>query len=221
MLLRALVLLLLAMNVGVAAWWALRPPPTPAVSEPAVDPDVPPLVLLADRERGPEAQVAEEVGPPEPIDQRAPQQCVEIGPLLTQADLRRAMSALTPLAERIQFRETSAVVRRGFRVFLPAPSTREAALAEARGLFGKGIRDYYVVTAGEEENTISFGLYRSESNALTRQQEILGFGVEAQVEPRNENIPQYWIDLDVDAGTDWRAALGGYSGVASREIPCD
>ena len=26
---------------------------------------------------------------------------------------------------------------------------------------------------------------------------------------------------NVDAGTDWRAALGGYSGVASREIPCD
>lgn len=220
MLLRALVLLLLAMNVGVAAWWALRPPPQAPVALPATDPDVPALVLLSETDQAP-ALVAEQADPPEPIGDGEQRECLEIGPFLTQADLRRAVGALTAGARRIQFRETTAVVQRGYRVFLPAPPTREAALATARGLFGRGIRDYYVVTAGEDENTISFGLYRNEQNALRRLEQVRGFGVEARLEPRSENIPQFWIDLDSGEDFDWRAALGGYSGVASRSIPCD
>jgi hypothetical protein len=221
MLLRALVLLLLAMNVGAAAWWALRPPPAAPPLMPATDPEVPPLVLLSELEPGSAALVAEASEAPEPISPEPARECLEIGPFLTQADLRRAVGALTPGARRIQFREATAVVQRGYRVFLPAPPSREAALAAARGLFGRGIRDYYVVTSGEDENTISFGLYRNEANALRRQQEVLGFGVEARVEPRSESIPQFWVDLDSNEGFDWRAALGGYSGVASRSIPCD
>lgn len=221
MLLRALVLLLLAMNVGVAAWWALRPPPQAPTLLPASEPDVPPLVLLSEIDQAAAPLVAEQADPPEPIGDGEQRECLEIGPFLTQADLRRAVGALTAGARRIQFRETTAVVQRGYRVFLPAPPTREAALATARGLFGRGIRDYYVVTAGEDENTISFGLYRSEQNALRRQEQVRGFGVEARLEPRSENIPQFWIDLDSGEDFDWRAALGGYSGVASRSIPCD
>ncbi len=221
MLLRALVLLLLAMNVGAAAWWLLRPPPVPPTLLPANDPDVPALVLLSELEPTAAALMAEVTEPPVPIPVATSRACLEIGPFLTQADLRRALAALTPGALRIQFREATAVVQRGYRVFLPAPPTREAALAAARGLFGRGLRDYYVVTSGEDENTISFGLYRSEANAKRRQVEVLTFGVEARVEPRSESIPQFWVDLDGSAGFDWRAVLGGYSGVASRDIPCD
>lgn len=219
--LRALVLLLLALNAGAAAWWAFRPPPVAPAVLPATEPDVPALQLLSEVDGLLAQAPAEAVGPPEPIASGAPRECLEIGPFLTQADLRRALGALTPGARRIQYRETTAVVQRGYRVFLPAPASREAALAAARGLFGRGLRDYYVVTAGEDENAISFGLYRSEANARRRLEEVRGFGVEASMEPRSESIPQFWIDLDADEAFDWRAALGGYSGVAGNVIPCD
>ncbi len=221
MLLRALVLLLLAMNVGAAAWWALRPPPRVPAAMPTTQADVPALELLSETDRAAASEVAEPSEPPQPIRGGAASECLEIGPFLTQSDLRRALAALTPGAQRIQFREANAVVQRGYRVFLPAPPSREAALAVARGLFGRGVRDYYVVTSGADENTISFGLYRTELNARRRQEEVLAFGVDAKLEPRSESIPQFWVDLDSSEAFDWRAALGGYSGVASRTIPCD
>lgn len=219
--LRVLVLLLLAMNIGAAVWWALRPPHVGPGPLPASDPEVPALTLLSELDDAAGVALAERAAPHEPLDSGAPRECMEIGPFLTQADLRRAVGALTPGAQRIQFRESTAVVQRGYRVFLPAPPTREAALAEARNLFGKGLRDYYVVTAGEDENTISFGLYRNHDNAVRRQQAVRAYGIEASLEPRSESIPQFWIDLDTDGQFDWRAALGGYSGVASTPIPCD
>jgi len=221
MLLRALVLLLLVMNVGAAAWWVLGPPPRVPDALPATQADVPSLVLLSETDQAAASEVAEPSEPPQPIRVGEASECLEIGPFLTQSDLRRALTALTPGAQRIQFREANALVQRGYRVFLPAPPSREAALAVARGLFGRGVRDYYVVTSGADENTISFGLYRNEANARQRLEQVVAFGVDAKLEPRSESIPQFWVDLDSSEAFDWRAALGGYSGVASRNIPCD
>ena len=218
-LIRLLVLLLLAMNVGVAVWWSLRPAPTEP-TPPLTDPGVPALQLLAEIDQRNVDPVAEVVGPPEPDVVDADRVCLELGPFLTQVDLRGAGTALTPSAHRIQLRETSTVIRRGFRVFIADPGTREAALATARALQARGIRDYYVVTAGAEQNTVSLGLYRDENNAHRRQREISALGFDVELEVRNEEIPQFWIDLELPAELDWRSALGGYSGVGSRKIPC-
>jgi len=217
--LRLLVLLLLAMNIGVALWWSLRPSPVVAPPLPS-DEDVPALQLLSEIEQRSADPVAEMVGPPEPDSSADGRICLELGPFLTQVDLRRAGTALTPAAHRIQFRETSTMIRRGFRVFIADPGTREAALATARALQSRGVRDYYVVTAGAEQNSVSLGLYRDENNARRRLQEISALGFDVELEARNEEVPQFWIDLEVPAELDWRGALGGYSGVGSREIPC-
>jgi hypothetical protein len=220
MLLRLLVVLLLAMNVGVAFWWALRTPPPPA--RPALtQPGAPPLRLLAETEpMSTEAAAAEAVGPPQSDAERDARQCIEIGPFLTQVDLRRAMNALTPIVERIQFRETRALIRRGYRVFIAPSPSREAALATARQLAAAGLRDYFVVTNGADQNTVSLGLYRELANAERRRTEVAALGLDVSMEPRDDEIPQYWIDLDIESDRDWRASLGGYSGVGSREIPC-
>ena len=220
MLIRLLVVLLLAMNIGVALWWALRPPPAD-LPVATTDPAVPPLRLLAELEATPaEAGAAEAAGPPQADAERPARQCLEIGPFLTQVDIRRAVNALTPVAERIQFRDTRTLIRRDYRVFIATSGSREAALATARELSALGLRDYYVVTTGTEQDTVSLGLYRDEANAERRRAEVAALGFEVRVEPRDDEIPQYWIDLDIVAGFDWRAALGGYSGVGSREIPC-
>lgn len=224
MLPRVLVLLLLVMNVAVASWWALRPLPPPLPPPASSEADIPPLRLLSesdpalvDADAGAEAAAlsALDLGPPV-----ADRQCLQLGPFLTQIDLRRAMNALAPLASRIQFRETREVIRRGFRVFVPSPGSREAALALARRLSRRGITDYYVVTAGDEQNTIALGLFREEANAQTRRQQVLELGFGAEIEPRNEELPQFWIDIDLPIDSDWRAELGGYAGVGSQAIAC-
>ncbi|MBD8527944.1 SPOR domain-containing protein [Pseudomarimonas arenosa] len=217
MLPRILALILLAMNVGVAAWWLIRPlPPAPALPE-ARDPETPSLTLLLEREA--ENAGDEGMGIP-PMAVAEPGVCYEIGPFLTQIDLRRVLRALTPAVNRIQFRQTNEVIRRGYRVFLPSTGDREQALALARRLSQSGVSDYYVVTAGEEQNTISLGLYREQSNASTRQAQIQALGFAAEIEPRQEELAKFWIDMEVAPGVDWRPRMGGYAGVAADEVDC-
>lgn len=220
---RALFVLLLLMNLGVAAWWMLRTPP-PSTALPASDAGVPALRLLSETERADadaDAPVPELAQPRPTETDLASLRCLQIGPFLTQVDLRRAVNALTPNAERIQFRETRVLANRGFWVFLPAQPSREAALAAARELSSKGLRDYYVVTAGERENTISLGLFRDLANAEQRRDQVLAAGLAPELQPRTDEIPNYWIDLAVQPDVDWRLRLGGYVGVGTNEVPCE
>jgi len=215
MFVRALVLLLLVSNLAVGLWWWLRPLPQ-QVLPPATESGVPPLRLLSEIEGGSSAELA---AAPEPSSASG-ETCLEVGPFLTRTDLRRAFNALVPLALRIQFRETQVQSDRGWWVFLPAPESREQALATARELSARGLRDYYVVTAGENANTISLGLFREFANAEQRREAVRAQGFAADLAPRVEPVTQYWIGLAIPPGADWRARLGGYTGVEARDIAC-
>lgn len=217
---RVLFLLLLAANLGFAAWLVLAPPP--AVAQlPPTDPGVAPLVLLSERE-GVLADAAELARPPETLDAAANLRCTTLGPFPTQSDLRRAMTVLTPLTERIQFRESRAMRSRGWWVYLPAFASRDEALAAARSLSAKGVRDYYVVTAGDQENTISLGLFRDGDNARRRRDEVKALGLDAQLNERSEDTPQYWLDYAVSPAQrfDWRDRVPDRLELQAREVPC-
>jgi hypothetical protein len=224
MLTRSLIAILLTMNLVVAAWLWLRPPPVPIQADAPVQAAAAPrLVLLSEEEEPAVAEgagVAEPDGPPEPTPGFDRLVCLEVGPFLTQADLRRAMNAFTPAAERLQFRETRALASRGYWVYLPAQASRDAALATARGLSAKGLRDYYVVTAGERENTISLGLFREVGNARQRHEQVRALGFDAQLQTRADEIPNYWIDLMVDSGFDWQSRVAGHAGVVATPVAC-
>lgn len=216
MLARSLFLLLLSMNVAVALWWATRPAP-PAPNLPATETGIPGLRLLNELESGANEGVAAAPFYPGP---GADEVCLALGPFLTQVDLRRAVAQLSPQVNRLQFRETVVRVERGYWVYLPAPGTREQALQLARELAQRGLRSYYVVTAGERENTISLGLFRELGNAETRQAEVTAAGFDARLETRSDEQPQYWVEIAAPASFNWREAMGGYAGVESRPLPC-
>ena len=205
MLLRALLLLLLCMNLGVAAWWmAHREPvqPVPAATEPGI----PGLRLLSEMERRPGGDASAELAEaPTPVSPDA--QCLALGPFDTPADLRAAMDALLPRVERIQFREVPAVALRGYRVYLPPAPSREEALQVARALSAQGVTDYYVVTAGPQQNTVSLGSFRDLANAAQRRDALAALGYAPVVEPRTEAVSQWWIDLAAAPGFDWRGAV--------------
>ena len=76
MILRALVLLLLCMNVGVAVWWASHRDIVPARA-PATDKNVPTLVLLGEVERRPLSDAAELAEAPAELSANAV--CLSIG----------------------------------------------------------------------------------------------------------------------------------------------
>lgn len=193
MFVRALFLLLLALNIGGACWLLFAQRPSAEVL-PATDPGVARLELLSERDAAAGEQ-AELASAPESPDDIAGDECRSFGPFPTQADTRAAMNALTPLTKRIRMREERATQTRGYWVYLPAMPSREQALVAARALSAKGVRDYYVVTAGDQQNTISLGLFRDQGNAERRRAEIAGLGLNPKVNARTEDLPVYWLDF--------------------------
>jgi len=194
---RIVFLLLLALNIGVACWLYFAPQSS-ASQLPATDRGVPKLVLLSEQEHVGEANAAELATAPESPADISNDTCTSIGPFGTQADMRGALNALTPLVSRIQYREAHATETRGYWVYLPAMSSREQALAIARQLSAKGVRDYYVVTAGDQQNTISLGLFRDRGNAEKRRNEVATLGFTPELITRTEELPVYWVDFASD-----------------------
>lgn len=219
MFLRVLFLLLLAMNVGVASWLYFSPPRAENEIAPT-DVGIARLELLAERERPGDAASAELAEAPAPSD--VPEQCRSIGPFATQADMRAAMNKLSQRARRIQYREARTTQPRGYWVFVPAMATREQALGVARQLSAKGVRDYYVVTAGDQQNTISLGLFREQANAERRRAEIAALGFSPQLLQRTEDLPVYWIDFaeDPQRPVAWRAQLPDLIDLKEQPVSC-
>jgi hypothetical protein len=221
MFVRILFLLLLALNIGAASWLYSTPRDLGAAL-PANDDGVPKLVLLSENEHDALGDNAEMATPAETRADLQNDVCGTIGPFSTQADMRAAVNALTPIVARIQFRESHAIAARGYWVYLPAPANRERALAIARELSNQGLTDYYIVTAGEQPNTISLGLFRDPANAERRRNEILALGFKPEVTQRSDEVQVYWIDYAQNGREpiDWRARVGSHSDLQQQKIDC-
>lgn len=218
MFVRVLFLLLLALNIG-AACWLYFAPRAPTGEPQAADAGVARLVLLSETDHAPPAPAV--VPAPHSAGSNA-QSCLSIGAFTTQADVRAAVKSLTPLVARIQFRETRVTEVRGYWVYLPAPANRERALDVARQLSSKGISDYYVVTAGEQPNAISLGLFHEVGNAEKRLGEIRALGFKPEMTQRSDEVPIYWVDVAQagDGPLDWRAHVPARSEVHAQPIDC-
>lgn len=145
-----------------------------------------------------------------PVSPRRSYRCLAVGPFASQVDLRAARTAIAPRTVRSRQRQEQTSESHGWRVFLPAQSTRDLALAQARRLEAKGIKDYFVVTAqGEMQNSVALGLFHDPANARKRRDEVIAAGFPARMSERTETTPVWWLDVVVpdDGGSDIRRSL--------------
>lgn len=263
MLLRLMFVLLIALNIAVAAWLLLGESGTHAV-DPA-DKGVPKLKLLAElpasastvpavsgsaattpsqastasatavasppvaqapaavkqTPREPEKKVPAEPAPTPaaslvastenaPTSAKRSYRCLAIGPFTNQVDLRSTRTALAPRTVRSRQRQEQTSESHGWRVFLPAQATRDLALAQARRLEAKGVKDYFVVSAaGELQNSVALGLFHDPANAKKRRDEVIAAGFPARMSERTEVTPVWWLDVVVpdDANADIRRGI--------------
>jgi hypothetical protein len=217
---RIFFVILLALNLGALAWALTRP--QDAVQRLAeTDPGVAPLVLLAERDRAAmqstAALVSEAATPVQ-----TPAKCASLGPFGDRDGAQSAVKALKEITERIQVRTTMARVVRGYWVHVPAHTDRANALATARQLAAAGVRDYYVVTAGEQENSVALGLFRDRENAEKRQKQVGGLGFQVRVAERADDREQFWIDYQYRGpqAPDWKALVGSASRLSATEMEC-
>jgi hypothetical protein len=205
---RWLALGLIMANLALVFLYLFKPTAqAPAREIPPLDPDLPLLALVT--ELGGSA-----TAPGEEL-------CYTIGPLLSIASQQRAEDRLRPFANAIRARETSADHDRGWWVYLPA-SSRAEAVGLSRELAERGVEDFYVVTSGPLENTVSVGLFENVDNARGRQARIRALGFDVQLEVRRETLAQFWVDYRIgpDERSPWRFIVRSSPGSQHREIPC-
>ncbi|MES2672113.1 MAG: SPOR domain-containing protein [Pseudomonadota bacterium] len=228
MTLRASIVLLAVLNLGVAAWWLLRPDNVPAA---VVDPPsgIARLQLLSERV-GPAPAKVEAAAKPDQTEApaaaaaeapAAPERCYSFGPFADAATLATAQAALRPGALRLRTRETREGGGRGWRVYLPAAADRAAANANADKLKAAGFTDLLVVGDGIEANSVALGRFSSEPRAQQHAQALRAAGFEAaRAEPLGEVRIARWIDLAAAEGFDAAAARRASGSTQSRATDC-
>lgn len=215
MLLRALVVLLVILNLGVAAWWSLRGAPADVA---VVDPAPPTLQLVGERATGapadPGSSRAQGAGQGEPIAADGasaaeavaasaiadaaprpadPPQCAALGPFADGAARDAALQKIAAGVVRIARREVEDAPR-GWRVWMAPLADRAAAGGMVARLLEAGFNDYYIIGDGAEANAIALGRFGSEAAARARAQALRTAGFEAAVAPIGNAQLRHWID---------------------------
>lgn len=203
---RALFVLLLVLNVGVATWWATRAPPSPpAAARPPIG--VARLQLAGDAPGAvavppPAAASAEDAVAAAATPTAA--QCFSFGPYSDGQAAVAAQSRLQPQTRRIVVRELSRGTARGWQVMLAPAASAEQATATAQRIAAAGFSDYLVVREGEQANAIALGRYGNEATARRRAETLVAAGFAARAEPLGGTVT--WLDVSAMPGFDPSAA---------------
>lgn len=231
MILRAAIVFLLILNLGVAAWWlggagsrapasvnavdTLQPglrlvnepvPAAPVVASPApASPSIPATPATAEQP----------VAPPAPAV--ATGLCLSFGPFADAAARDAVRPRLQALSQKLVARDAQARSARGWRVYLPPLASRAEAQALVERIKAGGINDWYIIANGDEANSIALGRYGSEASARRREAQLAAKGFTARAEPLGDTPPQWWLDARF-APEASRAALAAIA--PSRPLDC-
>ncbi|MCE7032009.1 hypothetical protein LY625_05155 [Lysobacter sp. GX 14042] len=205
MLTRALLVLLLVLNLGVALWWLARPAVVAGGHDAAVGNA--PLLELVDRSASVDGLVAGSAtgtpdspgGVPEPG--ATPETCHRFGPFPDADMAAGALARLEPRVVVARLRREWPGAGDSWRVYLQAPGV-EAAEEAAQRIAGAGFDDYYVVREGADAGIVALGLYRARARADARADSLRKAGFTVQVEPVGGGDPEYWVEVAAAAGFD-------------------
>lgn len=216
MLIRALIVLLVVLNLGAAAWWLTRPTPEP----------VPPADLPAGVARlqlvDEDAPAASATPSPAPATTpRVPAVCFSLGPFTSEAAATQARGALGADLLRVQLREAPGASASGYQVVMPPAASLEEAQATAARIGAAGFDDFLVVRQGEQANGIALGRYRSREAAERRLADLQAGGFAAQLQPVGRAGPSlWWLDAGAAEGADPAALARRASSAAPQPLEC-
>lgn len=212
MLIRALIVLLVIFNLGVAAWWITQPDPPPPAPE-ALPEGVPELQLVispapAVQPEEPASTVADDA-PVDTAEVTVAGQCFSLGPLADRVAADALVATVDVRATKTRVRETSAAATGSYRIHMPPSASREEAQALARRISEAGFDDYLLVATGPDANSIALGLYRNREGAQRRLEALQAAGFAAQMQSPDASA-QWWLDV---------MAAEGFTAAQARALP--
>lgn len=134
--------------------------------------------------------------PPAPSNLPGKGECLTIGPFSDLGVAKSARLALEDNKLAVKNRKEMRQIKGAFWVYLPAYSDKETAQAASKVLADNGIKDYFIISADEETNGISLGLYNKKSFADRRQTDIARLGFKPLVATRERQREYWWLDLE-------------------------
>ncbi|MFC3192629.1 SPOR domain-containing protein [Marinicella sediminis] len=190
---RYLFIVLLMANIAFFVWTQRIAPPEKKSFQ-VVDPGVKALQLVAEAEPD---KPTESINNQSSVNDDVKQMCFSAGPFDIEANVHAAAEIVNPVVLKSNIRKITTTQEAGYWVYLPALSSRAEALKKGRELAAAFVKDYYVVTSGDNENSISLGLYREPYNADSRIAELQKKGFQVNKEIRIEQWPEFWLDFSV------------------------
>ena len=230
---RALFLLLVAVNLALFAWSRYYAAPDSASDpEPArrqvnpekirllAGPELAGLPLLKPRPVEEAPKVAAEAGQKSAAEAGS---CAEWGGF-SVAEAPRAEQVLEPLALGARLSQRRSEEKAGWWVFIPPQANRAAAQKKTAELKGLGIDDYFILQdEGSMRWAVSLGVFSSEDAAKARLEALRAKGVRsAQTGERETQVTKIWFQVrGVDAAL--QAKLKGFAqalpGTELRDCP--
>ncbi|MGV8944622.1 SPOR domain-containing protein [Thermomonas sp.] len=247
MILRAAIVFLLMLNLGLAAWWLAGAEKGVASTEPVIDNRQPGLRLVNEplaakagvappilaasapvNSAGASAvapviksgiDAEKPVAPVVPVASTG--LCLSFGPFADAAARDLVRPRLQALAQKLVARDAKARSARGWRVYMPPLASRDEAQALIENIKATGISDWYIVATGSEANSIALGRYGSEESARRRLSQLAGKGFSARAEPLGDTPPQWWLDarFPADASRATLAAIAPSSPLDCARLP--
>ncbi|MDR2871118.1 MAG: SPOR domain-containing protein [Xanthomonadaceae bacterium] len=222
---RALIVLLVVLNLGVVVWWVSQPEPPPyRPVQPG--PGIAPLELVTESELQALASMPAEVDAdapaaddaidpatpatddvPEPVAAAAPEppaappaRCYRLGPFAGRDQAVSAQSTLGGHLRRARISEVAPPSQSAerFRILYPPLPSRAEAQEMARRINAAGFQDYFLIENGEFANGIALGIYRNRQGA-ERQIEALnaaGFSAKMIHEKEGNAASQWWLEAE-------------------------
>jgi hypothetical protein len=176
---RAVILVLLFVNLAFFAWWQWLAPKE-AQLLPSAKVDAPRLQLATEQRTG----------------AGSGDRCVTVGPFANAELATRARATLTDAGYASIPREEESAVLEGYWVFLEAPSTEAAERRLFERLRRGGITDAAAVGEGAQRR-ISLGIFSEEARAISRSETVARLQMLPQIEARETTGTSLWLDLQL------------------------
>jgi len=211
-------------NLGLwmwASWYREAPGPENRSARPPIAPEKmrllsEPGVKLQPRKAPPPANAE--------LAAAAAQVCFHIGPFPDANAAATGESKLNEWHLAVVHRPEEIRIVTGYRVYLPAFASKEAAERKRQQLTRLGFKDHALSQEGASQYSIALGLFAVEANAQARVHELAAKGVSAKVQPLTQSRTHYWLDINVAVLPDIAAKVKqidwGAKDVQAQEAAC-
>lgn len=189
---------------------AKRPPPAPpAAAAPQTEPQT---AMVPQTQAGAPEESTENAAPATPVPTAPPPVqavCHRLADFQSKTDAAAASAALRKAGAAVRGSGEGVGEIKRYWVMLPKYPSAAAAEPILARLTKAGIKDFYLVRSGSNQNTISLGVYSGQESAERRYREIHRLKLTPNIEELSLPAPRWWVEFDwpADRGELWRKAL--------------